>query len=68
MSVALHASDSAEHRRRFKVVRMDSLQDVEGEIVAADEDTGECILVVGGEARTLTFGPGAIKILARGSA
>jgi hypothetical protein len=34
-----------------------------GEIVTADETTGECSVHVGGETKTLSFGPGGIRII-----
>ena len=33
---------------------------------AIDETTGECSLQVGGETKTLSFGPGGIRIVGRG--
>jgi hypothetical protein len=55
---------SSEDKKRWKVVRADSCADVPGEIVAADEITGECSLHVGGETKTFNF-PGGIRIVAR---
>lgn len=62
----LHAHYSSEFRRRFKIVRADALTDVEGEIIAAAEETGECTLEIAGETNTLNFGPGGMRIVARG--
>jgi hypothetical protein len=46
-------------------VRTDNYTDVAGEIVAADETTGECSVHIGGENKTLSFGPGGIRIVGR---
>ena len=45
----LESWHSSEDKRRWKIVRTDSYADVEGEIVTANEATGECSLQVGGE-------------------
>ena len=47
-------------------MRTDNYTDVPGEIIAADETTGECSMLVGGETKTLSFGPGGIRIIGRG--
>jgi hypothetical protein len=58
-----------EEKRKFKIVRTDfggpNGGDVEGEIVTSDEDTGECCITVAGETKTLSFGPGGIRIVER---
>jgi hypothetical protein len=64
--VKLESHHSAEEKRRWKIVRTDSMTDIEGEIVAADEDTGECHIHVDGETLPRSFGPGGIKIVRRG--
>ena len=45
----LESWHSSEDKRRWKIVRTDNYTDVTGEIVTADETTGECSLHVGGE-------------------
>ncbi len=55
-----------EDRGHFKIVRADSLTDVPGEIITADEATGKCSVHVGGETKMLSFGPGGIRIVGRG--
>ncbi len=55
--------DPAE-KRRFKIVRLDNYADVPGEIVAADDTTGECVMENGGETKILLF-PGGIRIVGR---
>ena len=57
---------SSEDKRRWKIVRTDNYTDVPGEIVCADEATGECSLHVAGETKTLSFGPGGIRIVGSG--
>jgi hypothetical protein len=61
----LESWQSSEDKRLWKIVRTDNYTDVEGEIVMADEATGECSLHVGGETKTLSFGPGGIRIVGR---
>jgi hypothetical protein len=56
---------SSEDKRRWKIVRTESYRDVEGEIITADEVTGECSVHVGDETKTLSFGPGGIRIVGR---
>jgi hypothetical protein len=56
---------SKEDRSRWKIVRTNNYADVPGEILAADEATGECSLHVDGQVKTLNFGPGGIKICAK---
>ncbi len=51
--------------RLWKIVRLDNFTDVPGEIVTADEATGECTLHSGGETKTLTFCPRGIRIVGR---
>jgi hypothetical protein len=62
----LESWHSDEDKIRWKVIRTDTYTDVPGNIVSADEDTGECCLYVGGgETKTLSFGPGGIRIVWR---
>ena len=56
---------SLEDKARWKIVRTDTYTDVPGEILSADEATGECCLQVKTETKTLSFGPGGIKIIKR---
>jgi hypothetical protein len=57
--------NSAETKAALKIIRRDSLTDVEGIIISANEETGECCLQVGGETKTLSFGPNGIRIVGR---
>ena len=52
-------------RKRYKLVRTDSLADVPGPIVTADEMTGECTVVVAGEHKQYNLGPRGIRIIPR---
>ena len=52
-------------KAKWKIVRTDTYTDVTGEILSADEATGECCLRVNAETKTLSFGPGGIKIIRR---
>ena len=56
---------TVEDKKRWKLVRTDSCADVPGEIITADEDSGECCLQVDGEAKTFSFGPRGIRIVGR---
>jgi hypothetical protein len=56
---------SSDVKRRWKLVRTDFYTDIPGEIETADEVSGECSLRVGGETRTLSFGPNGIRIVGR---
>ena len=61
----LESYDSVEDKKRWKIVRTDSCTDVDGEIITADEVSGECCVQVGGETKTLSFGPRGIRIVGR---
>lgn len=62
----LESFHTSEDKSRWKIVRTDNYTDVPGEILAADEATGECSLSISGETKTLSFGPGGIRIIGRG--
>ena len=62
----LESFHSAEDKERWKIVRTDTYTDVPGEIIAADEATGECSMMVGGETKPMNFGPGGMRIVWRG--
>jgi hypothetical protein len=57
---------SAEDKKKWKIVRLDNYTDVPGEIVTADETTGECNMHDGSESKMLSFGPGGLRIVGRG--
>lgn len=62
----LESYHSAEEKAKWKIVRADSLADVPcDEIVSADEDTGECKVRIKGEEKTLSFGPGGIRVVGK---
>lgn len=52
-------------KSRWRIVRTDDYSDVPGEILSANEQTGDCILLVGGEPKSLRFGSGGIRITGR---
>jgi len=54
----LESWHSSEDKHRGKIVRTRNYTDVPGDIVSADETTGECSIHVGGETKTLSFGAG----------
>jgi hypothetical protein len=57
---------STVEKMRWKIVRTDNYTEVPGEIVRADEATGECTVIIAGETKTLSFGPRGIRIVGRG--
>jgi hypothetical protein len=65
----LESWQDVEVKAKWKIVRTDfggpNGGDVEGEIITADEATGECCVQVGGETKTLTFGSRGIRIVRR---
>ncbi len=65
--VKLESSQPSEYKAKWKIVRTDYVNsgNVEGEIVAADEATGEFSVCVGGETKTQCLGPGGIRIVGR---
>jgi hypothetical protein len=56
---------SEEFRKRWKVVRTDDCTDVLGQIITANEASGDCCLAVNGETKSLAFGPRGIRIVLR---
>ena len=61
----LESWHSVEDKRKWKLVRRDNFVDVPGDIIAADEATGECCVQVGGETKTLSLGPNGVRIVGR---
>lgn len=66
MAIKLETWHSPEDKGRYKLVRTDSYEEVPGEIVTADEDTGECSVKVGDETKKISLGPGGVRIIGRG--
>lgn len=61
----LESWTSEAEKRRWKLVRTDDYTDVEGEIITADTDSGECCLMIAGETKTFSFGANGIRIVGR---
>ena len=61
----LESYHPAGDKAKWKIVRTDNYTDVPGEIITADEATGECCVQVGGETKTLSFGSRGIRIVRR---
>lgn len=54
-----------EDKQRWKIVRRDDCADVPGEIISADEATGEACLSVSGETKNMSFGSNGFRIVSR---
>jgi hypothetical protein len=68
--VKLESSDPVADKQRWKLVRTDNYTDVPGEILYANETTGDCCMTQadgkgGTENKNLSFGPGGIRIVGR---
>jgi hypothetical protein len=61
----LESWQSVDDKKKWKIVRRDDCTDVTGEIITADEASGECCIQVAGETKTLSFGPDGIRIVGR---
>jgi hypothetical protein len=63
----IESGQTTESKHQWKIVRRDSCADVAGEIVSADEQTGECVVQIAGEEkpRSLSFGPDGIRLVGR---
>ncbi len=53
-----------EDKAKWKIIRLDNYTDVLGEIITADEATGDCCLQVAGETKSFSFACG-IRIVGR---
>jgi hypothetical protein len=61
----LTAVDPEEERRRYKIVRRDTYEDVPGLILSANVDTGLCLLrLSNGASQEHNFGPDGLRIVA----
>lgn len=70
MDMELKSYDPVEDKQRYKLVRTDDYTDVIGDIVAANEATGECVVVVAKpdgatEQKQLNLGPRGLRIVPR---
>ena len=60
----LTAVDSESERRRYKIVRCDTLADVPGLILSASVETGLCLLrQSNGVSQEFNFGPDGLRIV-----
>ncbi len=62
----LESWHAPQEKRRWKIIRLDTVVEVPGDIVAADEATGDCSVTENGETKTLSFGPGGIRLIGAG--
>lgn len=61
----LTAIDPEAERRRYKIVRRDTMQDVPGVILSANVETGQCVLRQStGASQEFDFGPEGLRIVA----
>jgi hypothetical protein len=59
----LTSADPEHERRRYKLVRLDTLEDVPGLILSASTKTGQCLVQQDGVSRELQFGPDGVRII-----
>jgi hypothetical protein len=60
----LTAVDPESERRRYKIVRRDTMEDVPGLILAANVEAGLCLLrLSNGTSQEFNFGPEGIRIV-----
>lgn len=53
-------------RRRWRIVRLDTHQDLAGLILSADVDSGACVMKeASGAAKDYALGPGGLAIIGR---
>lgn len=65
LPTTLSAANPESERRRYAVVRLDTMAVVPGLILAANRDTGMCLMRGdNGEAKEHFFGPGGLRIVA----
>lgn len=56
---------SAEDKARWKLVSTTDYRDIPGEIVSANETTGDYTISIGGETKQMSAGSGGIRIAPR---
>jgi hypothetical protein len=60
----LTAVDPESERRRYKIVRCDTLEDVPGLILSANIETGLCLVrLSNGASQEFNFGPNGMRIV-----
>jgi hypothetical protein len=53
-------------RRRYRIVRLDTHEELPGEILSADADNGVCVMKeASGAAKDYSLGPGGFVIIGR---
>ena len=61
----MSAADPESDRRRYKIVRRDTMADVPGLILSASVETGLCLMrLSSGANREFDFGPEGLRIIA----
>jgi hypothetical protein len=63
--IRLESWQSTEIKAQWKIVKTIDYSDVPGEIITAIEETGECCVQIGSDAKALSFGPGGIRLVRR---
>ncbi|HEV2100662.1 MAG TPA: hypothetical protein VGR45_17285 [Stellaceae bacterium] len=67
LPIKLTAVDAESERARYKIVRMDTMQDVPGLILSANVETGLCLVrLTNGTSQEYNFGPNGLRIVAAG--
>lgn len=60
----LTAVDPESERRRYKIVRSDTMEDVPGLILSANVETGLCLIRLStGASQEFNFGPNGMRIV-----
>lgn len=60
----LTAVDPESERRRYKIVRRDTMEDVPGLILSANVETGLCLIRLStGASQEFNFGPNGMRIV-----
>jgi hypothetical protein len=63
----LTAVDPESERRRYKIVRCDTMEDVPGMILSANVETGLCLVrLPNGASQEFNFGPEGLRIVTIG--
>jgi hypothetical protein len=64
LPLKLTAVDPESERRRYKIVRRDTMEDVPGLILSANVETGLCLIRLStGASQEFNFGPNGMRIV-----